>query len=428
MRESSVVEKSKVGRRDNMSKNIVYMDNSATTIQAREVTAAVMKSLESDFANPSSLHELGRKTQNEVGKARSIIAAELGVDSKGIVFTSGGTESINTVILGAADALKRKGRRIITTKIEHPAVLESCKRLESRGFEVIYLEVDRYGFPDLDMYRKALTGDVILVCVMAVNNEIGTVLPVREMCADAHRSGALFHVDAVQAFGKIDLTGCGADFISVSGHKIHGPKGVGAFYAGGGAKFNPLILGGGQEKGRRSGTENVNGIIGFGKAAELTGEERKREESSKSVNDSGSAAGSGGAESRENRNGGYVWSLRQRLINGLRNNIGDIKVNGPKKRGEVSDYILNVSFLGTRGEVILHALEADGIYVSTGSACSSNKRGQSHVLRAAGCTDREIESAIRFSLSRYNTAGEIDYTVERVAAAVARFRKLGSFR
>lgn len=411
-----------------MSKNIVYMDNSATTMQAKEVTAAVMKSLESDFANPSSLHELGRKTQNEVGKARSIIAAELGVDSKGIVFTSGGTESINTVILGVGDALKRKGRRIITTKIEHPAVLESCKRLESRGFEVIYLDVDRYGFPDLDIYRKALTGDVILVCVMAVNNEIGTVLPVREMCADARRSGALFHIDAVQAFGKIDLTGCGADFISVSSHKIHGPKGVGAFYASGRAKFNPLILGGGQEKGRRSGTENVNGIIGFGKAAELTGEERKREESSKSVNDSGSAAGSGGAESRENRNGDYVWRLRQRLINGLRNNIGDIKVNGPEKRGEVSDYILNVSFLGTRGEVILHALEADGIYVSTGSACSSNKRGQSHVLRAAGCTDREIESAIRFSLSRYNTAGEIDYTVERVAAAVTRFRKLGSFR
>lgn len=406
----------------------MYMDNSATTIQAREVTAAIMKSLESDFANPSSLHELGRKAQNEVSKARSIIAAELGVDSKGIVFTSGGTESINTVILGAADALKRKGRRIITTKIEHPAVLESCKRLESRGFEVIYLDVDRYGFPDLDMYRKALTGDVILVCVMAVNNEIGTVLPVREMCADAHRSGALFHVDAVQAFGKIDLTGCGADFISVSSHKIHGPKGVGAFYAGGGAKFNPLILGGGQEKGRRSGTENVNGIIGFGKAAELTEEERKREKSSKSVNDSGSAAGSGGAESQENRNGGYVWSLRQRLINGLRNNIGDIKVNGPEKRGDVSDHILNVSFLGTRGEVILHALETDGIYVSTGSACSSNKRGQSHVLRAAGCTEREIESAIRFSLGRYNTAGEIDYTVERVAAAVTRFRKLGSFR
>lgn len=411
-----------------MSKNIVYMDNSATTIQAREVTAAIMKSLESDFANPSSLHELGRKAQNEVSKARSIIAAELGVDSKGIVFTSGGTESINTVILGAADALKRKGRRIITTKIEHPAVLESCKRLESRGFEVIYLDVDRYGFPDLDMYRKALTGDVILVCVMAVNNEIGTVLPVREMCADARRSGALFHIDAVQAFGKIDLTGCDADFISVSAHKIHGPKGVGAFYASGRAKFIPLILGGGQEKGRRSGTENVNGIIGFGKAVELMREDRNGEKSSNPVNDPGSAAGSGGAESRENRNGGYVWSLRQRLITGLRNNIGDIKVNGPEKRGEVSDHILNVSFLGTRGEVILHALEADGIYVSTGSACSSNKRGQSHVLRAAGCTDREIESAIRFSLNRYNTAGEIDYTVERVAAAVARFRKLGSFR
>lgn len=406
----------------------MYMDNSATTIQAREVTAAIMKSLESDFANPSSLHELGRKAQNEVGKARSIIAAELGVDSKEIVFTSGGTESINTVILGVGDALKRKGRRIITTKIEHPAVLESCRRLESRGFEVIYLDVDRYGFPDLDMYRKALTGDVILVCVMAVNNEIGTVLPVREMCADAHRSGALFHVDAVQAFGKIDLTGCDADFISVSAHKIHGPKGVGAFYASGRAKFIPLILGGGQEKGRRSGTENVNGIIGFGKAVELMREDRNGEKSSNPVNDPGSAAGSGGAESRENRNGGYVWSLRQRLITGLRNNIGDIKVNGPEKRGEVSDHILNVSFLGTRGEVILHALEADGIYVSTGSACSSNKRGQSHVLRAAGCTDREIESAIRFSLNRYNTAGEIDYTVERVAAAVARFRKLGSFR
>ncbi len=380
---------------------MIYLDNAATTMQDAEVTEAMVKSFEEDLGNPSSLHELGRKTQNKVNKARKIIAWKLGVDAEGLVFTSGGTESNNTVIRGAASALGRRKRRVVTTKIEHPAVLEPCGHLESQGFEVVFLDVDRHGFPDMEMYRNSLTEDVALVSAMAVNNELGTILPIKKMCELAHEAGALFHTDAVQGFGKMDLRGCDADFVSLSAHKLHGPKGVGAFYANADARFAPLMLGGGQEKNRRSGTENVSGIVGFGKAVELSASEKE------SV---------------------YVRRLKERLLAGLTENIDDIKVNGPLTKGEVSDYILNVSFLGTRGEVILHSLEAEGIYVSTGSACSSNKNGKSHVLKAIGCTEREIEGAIRFGLSAYNTAEEIDTTVECVTAAVKRFRRLGSFR
>ncbi|MDY2959368.1 MAG: cysteine desulfurase family protein [Hornefia sp.] len=378
---------------------MIYLDNSSTTKQAKEVTEEMVRAFEEDFGNPSSLHELGRTSQNKINDVRKRIAQEIGSDEYDIFFTSGGTESDNMAVFGAAEAKKREGKRIITTKIEHPAILQPCKRLEKAGFDIVYLDVDEKGLPDLKQYEEALKSDVALVSVMAVNNEIGTVLPIRDMADMAHSKGALFHTDAVQGFGKIGMKGCAADFISISGHKIHGPKGVGVLAVKKEAKFAPYILGGGQEKGMRSGTENVSGIAGLGKAVEMAYD---------------------GME--------HIAQLKGKLLEGFKAEIPDIKVNGSEEDNIAVGSILNISFMGTRGEVLLHTLEAEGIYVSTGSACSSNKKGKSHVLSAIGCTDREIESAVRFSLSRYNKIEEIEETVEKTAAAVKRFRRLGSFR
>lgn len=379
--------------------NMIYLDNSSTTKQAKEVTEVMIRSFEEDFGNPSSLHELGRTAQNRINGVRGKIAKSIGFSDNEIFFTSGGTESDNLALFGAADARKRDGKRIITTKIEHPAVLEPCRKLEKMGFEVVYIDVDKRGIPILKQYEEALNRKTILVSVMAVNNEIGTVLPIEKMAEMAHAQDALFHTDAVQGFGKINLRGCGADFISISAHKIHGPKGVGAIAVRKGSKINAMMLGGGQERGIRSGTENINGIIGFGKAVEMAYD---------------------GAE--------YLRLLKRRLLEGLKAEISDIKVNGSEDETISTGSILNVSFLGTRGEVLLHTLESKGIFVSTGSACSSNKKGKSHVLSAIGCSEKEIESAIRFSISGYNTPEEIDITIEKTKAAVAGFRKLGSFR
>ncbi len=378
---------------------MIYLDNSSTTKQAKEVTEEMVRAFEEDFGNPSSLHELGRISQNKINDVRKRIAQEIGNSEYDIFFTSGGTESDNMAVFGAAEAKKREGKRIITTKIEHPAILQPCKRLEKAGFDIVYLDVDEKGLPDLKQYEEAFKSDVALVSVMAVNNEIGTVLPIRDMADMAHSKGALFHTDAVQGFGKIGMKGCAADFISISGHKIHGPKGVGVLAVKKEAKFAPYILGGGQEKGMRSGTENVSGIAGLGKAVEMAYD---------------------GME--------HIAQLKGKLLEGFKAEIPDIKVNGSEEDNIAVGSILNISFMGTRGEVLLHTLEAEGIYVSTGSACSSNKKGKSHVLSAIGCTDREIESAVRFSLSRYNKIEEIEETVEKTAAAVKRFRRLGSFR
>lgn len=378
---------------------MIYLDNSSTTKQAKEVTEEMVRAFEEDFGNPSSLHELGRISQNKINDVRKRIAQEIGNSEYDIFFTSGGTESDNMAVFGAAEAKKREGKQIITTKIEHPAILQPCKRLEKAGFDIVYLDVDEKGLPDLKQYEEALKSDVALVSVMAVNNEIGTVLPIRDMADMAHSKGALFHTDAVQGFGKIGMKGCAADFISISGHKIHGPKGVGVLAVKKEAKFAPYILGGGQEKGMRSGTENVSGIAGLGKAVEMAYD---------------------GME--------HIAQLKGKLLEGFKAEIPDIKVNGSEEDNIAVGSILNISFMGTRGEVLLHTLEAEGIYVSTGSACSSNKKGKSHVLSAIGCTDREIESAVRFSLSRYNKIEEIEETVEKTAAAVKRFRRLGSFR
>ena len=387
---------------------MIYLDNSATTRQYPEVTREMLRYMDEFYGNPSSLYQLGVDSEKAVKKARTALQKAIGMEDGRVYFTSGGTEADNMAIFGAARALKRRGRRIVTTAVEHPAVLECCKELEKQGFEVIYVGVDRNCRLDIDALRSAVNDETILVSMMHVNNEAGTIMPVNEVKQimkekDAH---GIFHCDAVQSFGKLQLCS-DADVISVSGHKIHGPKGTGAICIREGVNIPAFICGGGQESGKRSGTENVPAIAGFGLAVEMS--EHGRRENSASM-----------------------AQMRQRLISQLTASLDDIVINSPEtageNAGECCSSLLNISFLGTRGEVLLHTLEQDGIYVSTGSACSSNKKGQSHVLKAMGLKDKEIEGTLRFSFGRMNSIEEIDIAADKVAAAVKRFRRLGSFR
>lgn len=377
---------------------LIYLDNSATTRQYDAVTQAMKEAMEDSFGNPSSLHSLGLKSEKLMRESRRTVAKTMGAAEGEIIFTSGGTESDNTALFGIAHARKRDGRKIITSCVEHPAVLEACRALEQEGFTVEYIGVDDKCRLNMEQLASAIDEETTLISIMTVNNETGTIMPVEEIAAMKGR--AVFHTDAVQGYGKVDLTHTGADLISVSGHKIHGPKGMGALYVRKGVRLPAFIVGGGQEGHMRSGTENVPGIIGLGKAAELACSDIK-----------GRTA--------------KMRAARDYLLAGLLDGLSDIRVNSPE---DGTAGVLNLSFLGTRGEVLLHTLEQDGIFVSTGSACSSNKKGQSHVLKAMGLKDKEIEGAIRFSFSEFNTIEEMDYVIEKVKAAVTRFRRLGSFR
>lgn len=380
---------------------LVYLDNSATTRQHDKVTAEMVAAMENYYGNPSSLHLLGIEAEKKVRQARKQIAASLGAKEDEIIFTSGGTESDNTALYGIAHSRKREGNKIITSKVEHPAILEACKVLEKEGFEIEYIGVDEKCRLNMEQLKNAIDDNTILISIMAVNNETGTIMPVKEIAGA--KGKAVFHTDAVQAYGKIDLKNCGADLISVSGHKIHGPKGTGALYVRKGINLPAYIVGGGQEHHQRSGTENVPGIVGLGLAGEMA---------SKNL----------AARTAE------MMKVRNYLLEGIKAQIKDIRINSPETPEEAAASVLNISFMGTRGEVLLHTLEQEGIYVSTGSACSSNKKGQSHVLSAMGLKDKEIEGAIRFSFSEYNTIEQMDYVIDKVSAAVSRFRKLGSFR
>ena len=311
-------------------------------------------------------------------------------------------------LMGAARALKRQGNRIVISSVEHPAVLQCCRRLEREGFDVVCLNVDEKCGIRPEQIEEAVNADTIIVSIMHVNNETGTVMPVKYVKEIMKRknSPGVFHCDAVQSFGKLELPG-EADLISVSGHKIHGPKGSGALFVRKGIHVEPLLEGGGQEQGMRSGTENVPAIAGFGLAAEMTA--AAKEEEMKRLS-----------------------SLRKSLLEGLRDALDGVLINSPEMPGEEAGdccpSLLNISFENTRGEVILHTLEQEGTYVSTGSACSSNKKGRSHVLKAMGLKEKRIEGAIRFSFGRFNTGEEMGEVVEKTAAAVRRFRRLGSFR
>lgn len=394
---------------------MIYLDNSATTRQYDEVSNLMCKLAKENWGNPSSLHKLGFEANNLLFDARKEIEKYF-YGNGSVIFTSGGTESDNMALLSTARKLRRRGNRIVTTKVEHPAIIETCRRLIDDGFIIDFLDCDVDGYVEPHIVRSALDNNTILVSMMTVNNEVGTiesVLPAYKMVQDYNKekgTNILFHTDAVQAFGKLRLDEAPFDLISVSGHKIHGPKGVGLLYMKKDLKLPPYILGGGQEGGYRSSTENTNGIAGLCLATKMSYDNSL--EKLKKMAD-----------------------VNDYLRKGLQSELEDIEVNGPVEQGfSLLDYgkrcpsVLNISFYGTRGEVLLHTLEQDEIYVSTGSACSSHKTGDSHVLKAMSMDHKEIESAIRFSFSEFNTIDEMDYVIDKVKTAVNRFRKLGSFR
>lgn len=381
---------------------MIYLDNCATTKMRREVLETMTLSLEEDFGNPSSLHRLGLQSEKKIRKSREIVSDYLNVDQREIYFTSGGTESNNIAVQSIVNSLGKKGNHIITSKIEHPSILNIMKDLENRGFGVTYLDVDSDGRVSLDQLEKSIEDETILVSIIHVNNEIGTIEDIKEIkrIIKAKNSQALLHVDGIQSFGKIyfSLKELDIDTFSFSSHKIHGPKGVGGLYIKRELKLSPIVFGGNQERGIRSGTENVAGIIAFGKAVEIM--TKNKEEERKHVRD-----------------------LKSYTIELIEEKIDHIKINS-KLEDKFSPYILNVSLRNTRGEVLLHFLEQKDIYISTASACSSNGTKKSDVLMAIGLDDKDIEGTIRICFSYENTRKDIEVFVEELKNAAEEIRKI----
>ncbi|MCG8542464.1 MAG: cysteine desulfurase [Clostridia bacterium] len=380
----------------------VYLDNAATTKPYEKVIDIMVKSMREYYANPSSLHRKGVEIEKLVKKARKQVAKALEVSEGEVYFTSGGTESNNLGVLGALEGNRRKGKHIITTKTEHPSVLNVFNELKEKGYDVTYLNVDKSGLINIDELSNILRDDTVLISIMYVNNEVGIVQPVSQIAnmIKSRKSRPLLHVDAIQAFGKIRLNmkKSNIDLMSISGHKICGPKGIGALYVKKGTKLRSIVFGGSQEFGLRAGTENVPGILGLGVASELV--KKELEVNTKKMR-----------------------QLKIRLLEGIKDNLQGIKVNSII--GDASaPHILNLSFKGIRGEVLLHSLEQEHIYVSTGSACSSRKKSYSHVLKEMGLTQDEMEGAIRFSFSPDNTEEDIDYTIEKLKNLVKELRKV----
>lgn len=377
-----------------------YFDNSATTRCYPEVAEIVVKTMTEDFGNPSAMHLKGVEAEKYVREAAQTLAKILKVNEKEIIFTSGGTESNNLALFGGADANKRSGNHIITTSVEHAAVGQPAERLEQMGYEVTIVPVDHRGVVQLEALEKALRPDTILVSTMYVNNEVGAVMPVEEIAKLVHEKSpkALYHVDAIQAFGKYRIypKKAGIDMLSVSSHKIHGPKGVGFLYINEKARIQPQILGGGQQAGMRSGTDNVPGIAGMGVAAKMvyTDFDKKIE---------------------------HMYQLKERLAEGFLK-LPDVRLNGMEIR-EGAPQILSASFLGVRSEVLLHTLEEKGIYVSAGSACSSHKRKAAGTLSAMGMEAAQRESTLRFSFSEENTFEEVDYALEVIGQVLPMLRR-----
>ena len=376
----------------------IYLDNSATTRVCEKSAEKVLELMTQCYGNPSSLHKKGLEAQREVAHARQAVAVSLSAQPREIIFTSGGTEANNLAVLGGAAAGRRRGKRIVTTAIEHPSVLEPMRQLEKEGFEVVFLTPDADGRVPEEAVLKAVTGDTILISVMAVNNELGSIQPIEVLKKAVKRAGApaLVHVDGVQAYGKLPLRPekLGIDLLTVSGHKIHGPKGVGALYVSKNARILPRTFGGGQERELRPGTEAAPLIAGLGAAVEELPDWRQ-------------------AYSR-------MEKLRDYTLQKL-SGLEGVEVNSPV---EGLPYLLNFSALGIRSETMLHFLAQRGIYVSSGSACAKGK--QSHVLKAAGLPDSRISSAIRVSFSRENTERDADALAEGVRegrACLARARR-----
>lgn len=377
----------------------VYLDYSATTPVKEEVVREMLPFFTERYGNPSSLYSVGLDAKAGLDEARARVAGLINAEPKEIFFTSCGTESDNWVLEGTANALKNKGRHIITSSIEHHAILHTCEYLEKLGFEITYLDVDGDGFVSPEALEKAIRKDTILVSIMMVNNEIGTIEPIKELAAVAKAHGVLFHTDAVQGLGNvpIDVKDLGVDFLSMSAHKIYGPKGVGALYMRKGVRITNFMHGGAQETKRRAGTENLAGIAGFGKAAELAAAnlEQHIEHSTKLRN--------------------YFWEQ-------IEANISGVTLNGSREKRHPGN--LNVSFDYIEGESILLMLDAFGISISTGSACSSKSLVPSHVLEAIGISITKMNGTVRFTVGDFTTKEDIDYVVETLVKVVARLREL----
>ena len=377
----------------------IYLDNSATTKPYQEVVDKMVLALTTQYGNPSSIYKKGIEVEREIKEIRRNIARSLGAKETEIYFTSGGTECNNTIIRSVAKLNKKTKNHIISTVIEHPSVLNTLKDLEADGFEVTYLPVGKDGKISLEDLKNAIKKETILVSVMHVNNEIGTIQPIEEIgkYLKSLDEKVYFHVDGVQSYAKIKFrpSRYNIDFMSVSGHKLHGPKGIGFMYVKENNRIKPLLTGGGQEIGIRSGTENVPGIYGIGEAVRILNQDLE------------------GTIDK-------IRGLRDLLKEEILANIDNVKINSPE---DGVCHVLNVSFRGVRGEVLLHYLEQKEIYVSTGSACSSKKKG-SHVLNAIGLTPEEIEGAIRFSLSDLNTKEEILETIKVLKESVSDLRMI----
>lgn len=377
-----------------------YFDNSATTKVTDSVKDIVIKTMVEDYGNPSSMHMVGVEAEKYIKTAKENIAKILKVDEKEIYFTSGGTEGNNLATVGVAEANNRSGNKIITTEIEHSSVASPMKYLEKEGYNVVYLPVDNFGVVDMEALKEEMSEDTILVSIMYVNNEVGAIQPIGEIgkFIKTINPKVVFHVDAIQAFGKMEIKPKkeNIDILTVSGHKIHGPKGSGFIYIKKNTKINPIISGGGQQDGIRSGTENVPGIAGIGQA-------------SKDCYDN------------LEQNVARMTELKDYLIDRL-SEIENVTVNS-RKGSEGAPHIVSASFGGVRSEVLLHALEDRGIYVSAGSACSSNRPSISRTLKAMNIDKDLLGSTIRFSFSEFNTKEEIDYCIEQLKELLPILRK-----
>jgi len=381
---------------------VVYVDNNATTQVAPEVFEAIRPFLTDEYGNPSSMHTFGGKIAKYIEEARKNVADLLDADDpQEIIFTSCGTESDNTAIISTLRSYPEK-KHIITTKVEHPAVLNVCKYLEGIGYRVTYLSVDDQGLLDLNELKSAIDQDTALITIMYANNETGVIFPIEEIAEIARQRGVVFHTDAVQTVGKIpfQLTKLPVDLLSLSGHKLHAPKGVGALYIRKGTRFSPFMIGGHQEQGRRGGTENVSGIVGLGVACQLAKKFIKEENT-------------------------RVKSLRDKLEKAILAKIPDTKVNGSLTSRLPNT--TNIGFEFVEGEAILLMLDEFGIAASSGSACTSGSLTPSHVLRAMGVPFTFVQGSIRFSLSRYNTEEDIDYIIDKLPTIINRLREISPY-
>ena len=375
-----------------------YFDNAATTKINPEVLKAMMPYLTEEYGNPSSLYSIGRSAKRAIENARQEVAKLINCEKTEIYFTGCGTESDNTALKGVAYRYKEKGNHIITTKIEHHAILESCKTLEKQGFDITYLNVDENGIVDLQQLENSITENTILISIMFANNEIGTIQPIKEIAKIAKSNNIIFHTDAVQAVGNIpiDVKEMGIDMLSMSGHKIHAPKGVGALYVKKEIEFDRFMDGGHQEKNKRAGTENITEIIGLGKACEII-----RQDLEWHIR--------------------HLKNLRDYFMEQVEKNIENIKINGSKEHRLPGN--ANISFLGVDSTALLLELDKKGICCSSGSACNSSEISPSHVLRAIGLDDETAKSALRVTFGEFNTKTEVDYLVQNLIRCVKELRE-----